>query len=62
MIFFFQKLNSFSNFEIIIFSMIYYDKGLGFRVLGFIQSVTYHKYHDFQHVNFIFSHKFVSLF
>jgi hypothetical protein len=44
-------MNSFSNFEIISFAMIYYDKGLGFEGL-----LTYHKYHDFQHVNFIFSH------
>jgi hypothetical protein len=29
-------MNSFSNFEIISFAMIYYDKGLGFRVWRFI--------------------------
>jgi hypothetical protein len=27
-----------------------------------IQSVTYDKYDDFQHVNFIFSQNFISLF
>jgi len=47
-------MSSFLNFEIIYFSIIYYD-----RSTELIQNVAY-DYDDFQHVNFIFSQNFIS--
>jgi hypothetical protein len=49
-------MSSFFNFLIIYFSIIYYD-----RSTELIQNVAY-DYDDFQHVNFIFSQNFISLF
>ncbi len=49
------------NFEIIYFSIIYYNIVIG--VSEITQSVAYDNYDDFQHyVNFIFSQNFISLF
>ncbi len=59
--FFFQKINSFIKFEIIEFSIIYYDIGI-WVVKLFRVYVAYDSYDDFQHVNFLFSQILVSLF
>ncbi len=59
-IIYFQNINSFLNFEIIIFFIIYYN--IVIWELKFIQSVVCDNYYDFQHVNFIFSQIFISLF
>jgi hypothetical protein len=61
MIIFFHETNSFSIFEIIEFSMINYDI-VTHMSSEIIQSEAYDNYDDFQHVNFIFSQKFISLF
>jgi hypothetical protein len=53
-------MNSFKNFEIIYFSIIYYNIVIGVNEI--IQSVAYDNYDDFQHFNFIFSQNFISLF
>jgi hypothetical protein len=53
-------MNSFFNFEIIKLSIIYYD--ICDMSSEIIQSATYDNYNDFQHVNFIFSQNFISLF
>jgi hypothetical protein len=53
-------MNSFFNFEFIKFSIIYYD--ICDTSSEIIQSASYDNYNDFQHVNFIFSQNFISLF
>jgi hypothetical protein len=53
-------MNSFLNFQIIYFSIIYYKYCDTSSEI--IQSVAYDNYDDFQHVNFIFSQDFISLF
>jgi hypothetical protein len=53
-------MNSFLNFEIILIFIIYYN--IVIWVVKFIQSVVCDNYYDFQHVNFIFSQIFISLF
>jgi hypothetical protein len=53
-------MNSFLNFQIIYFSIIYYKYCDTSSEI--IQSVVYDNYGDFQHVNFIFSQDFISLF
>jgi hypothetical protein len=58
--YFFQKINSLLNFEIILFSMIYYDIVLW--VMKLFKSVKNHNYDEFQHVDFMFSQNFISLF
>ncbi len=59
-IIFFQKLNSFLNLEIII---IFHHLLLYCDISNeIIQSIAYDNYDDFQHVNFIFSQNFISLF
>jgi hypothetical protein len=53
-------MNSFLNFEIIIFSthlLQYCDMSN-----EIIQSIAIDNYDNFQHINFIFSQKFISLF
>jgi len=55
-----KKLILFLMLRLLIFSMIYYD--IVIRVgIQMIQSVAYDNYDDFQHVNFIFSQKIVSI-
>jgi hypothetical protein len=58
--FFFQKMHLFFNFEIIYFSIIYYN--ILIWVVKLIQSVAYDNYDDFQHFTFMFSQNFISLF
>jgi hypothetical protein len=57
---FFQKMNSYFNFKIIIYSIIYYN--IAISVMKLFISVAYDKLWWFQHVNFIFSQNLVSLF
>jgi hypothetical protein len=53
--------SSFIKFEITFFSpIIYYN--IVIWVVKIIQSVAYDNYDDFEHVNFIFSQIFISLF
>jgi hypothetical protein len=52
-------MNSFLKFEIISFSVIYYNIVMSSET---IQNVAYDNYDDFQHVNFMFSQIFISLF
>jgi hypothetical protein len=53
-------MNLLHNFDIIKLFIIYYDIcDISSEV---IQSATYDNYNDFQHVNFIFSQNFISIF
>jgi hypothetical protein len=51
-------MNLFSNFKIIIISIIYYN----IVIRGQWKYLECNNYDDFQHVNFIFSQNFISLF
>jgi hypothetical protein len=57
-IIFFQQMNFF-NLDIIFFSIFYYNIVMSSE---FMHSVAYDNYYDFQHVNFVFSQYFDSLF
>ncbi len=50
----------YKKFEIIIISMIFYD--IVILVVKLFRVEAYNNYHNFQHMNFIFSRKFISLF
>jgi hypothetical protein len=53
-------MNLYFNFKIIIYSIIYYN--IVIWVMKLFISAAYDKLRWFQHVNFIFSQNFVSLF
>jgi len=60
--FFFKKLIHLKIIEIIEFSMIYFDIVTCVMKLLRVYVAYNNNYDDFQHVNFIFSQKFISLF
>jgi len=58
--YYFSKNEFIFYFEIILFSIIYYN--IVIQVSEIIQGVAYNNYDDFQHANFIFSQNFISIF
>jgi len=61
-VFLFKKIIHLKIIEIIEFSMIYFDIVTWVMKLFRVYVAYDNNYDDFQHVNFIFSQKFISLF